>query len=275
MVRWRASYHQHLGEYRADVPSDYCAVMEHFELHEKYRSSLPHLRASLGRVGLGERGLDSLSNILNNHFLGLFEQCNEEGRQKDYRNRQPKAQQTQLRPKRRPSRERVANKAHRDSGVDVGMDDDVPDEDILTKLDGPEDDTPPLGTEPSDLLVGQLQSSDGHVSYPGFDGFHGLDPAVFAGDYRDIVFPVDAEATALEARYSSEYTTEPSGNTGRRIKSDVNSGALPDQRFGYQSSQENLTQLDGHWVTGSTVLGFGEPLTDLNAWVYTQQGSPP
>ncbi|KLU82167.1 hypothetical protein MAPG_01243, partial [Magnaporthiopsis poae ATCC 64411] len=71
-------------------PYDYCAVMEHHELKEKYLGNMWALNKSLSVIGLGERGLETLDRILTNHFIGLFEQCNEEGRSKDYRNRQPK-----------------------------------------------------------------------------------------------------------------------------------------------------------------------------------------
>ncbi|OIW32705.1 hypothetical protein CONLIGDRAFT_668344 [Coniochaeta ligniaria NRRL 30616] len=255
-------------------PYDYCAVMEHFELYEKYRSSLPHLRTSLSRIGLGERGLDSLSNILNNHFIGLFEQCNEEGRQKDYRNRQPKPQQSQLRPKRRSFRERVENKAHRDSGVDVGMEDEAADEESLAKPDGTEENTPTFGTEAGDMLVGQLQPSDEHVDYSGLNNFNDMNPAVFVDHYRDMTFPADTDITGLDGGYNPAYTTQPSANTEFRTKVGVSNGALPEHSFGYHCSQDNPNQLEGEWGLGSTGLGFGEPMTDLNAWVYEQHGQP-
>lgn len=245
--------------------------MEHFELYEKYRASLPDLRSSLHQVGLGERGLDTLSNILNNHFIGLFEQCNEEGRQKDYRNRQPKPQQSQLRPKRRSFRERVENKAHRDSGVDVGMEDEAADEESLTKLDLAENGTPSLRPEAGDTLVLQPPPSDEHVDYSGFGSFHGLDldPGVFGEQYRDVGFQVDADVAALDGAYT-EYTTQPSSHADLQTKSAVGGGALTDHNFEYHSLQDNRGQLEGEWGIGSTGLGFGEPMTDLNAWVYGQ-----
>ncbi|KAI6257136.1 hypothetical protein MCOR27_002198 [Pyricularia oryzae] len=120
-------------------PYDYVAVIEHHELHAKYRDSLPVLRDSLSAIGLGDRGLDTLDHILTNHLIGLFEQCNEEGRRKDYRNRyrqsarsstaasaaqQPQPQQQQQQQQQQPAtqlrkqsslRQRLAA-AQRDSG---------------------------------------------------------------------------------------------------------------------------------------------------------------
>ncbi|KAL8297635.1 hypothetical protein RB597_007283 [Gaeumannomyces tritici] len=113
-------------------PYDYCAVMEHHELKEKYLGSMCSLNKSLSVIGLGERGLETLDRILTNHFIGLFEQCNEEGRSKDYRNRQPKAapaQQQQQQPtpddngqlrKQSSLRKRLAA-AQRDSQRDSGF----------------------------------------------------------------------------------------------------------------------------------------------------------
>lgn len=244
--------------------------MEHFELYEKYRSSLPHLRKSLSLIGLGERGLESLSNILNNHFIGLFEQCNEEGRQKDYRNRQPKPQQSQLRPKRRSFRERVENKAHRDSGVDVGMEDEAADEDLVAKPDGPEDNTPSFGTEAGDVLIGQLQPSDDHVDYSGFDNFNPLDTGMFVDNYRGITFPGDGGLPAPDEGYNHGYTTQPSHDTDLRTKNGVGSGTLPEHTFEYHASHDNPSQFEGDWSLGPTGFGFGETMTDLNAWVYAQ-----
>jgi len=245
--------------------------MEHFELHEKYRSSLPRLRASLSSIGLGERGLDSLSKILDNHFIGLFEQCNDEGRQKDYRNRQPKPQQSQLRPKRRSFRERVANKAHRDSGVDVGMEDDeAVEQTVMAKLSGPEDNTPSFGMETmetNDMLVGSLGQPHEDVDYPGFDNFQGLEHTVFDGDYRDMAFPTEPDATALADQYCSRYAADPSGHNEFGTKHAAGIGMLPGHNVEFQSQP----QLDVHWGVGSTVLGLGEPMADLDAWIYTQQ----
>lgn len=66
---------------------DFTAVIEHHELLEKYRDSLPTLRGSLLCTGLSDRGLDTLDHILTNHMLDLFEKCNDDGRKTDYRNR--------------------------------------------------------------------------------------------------------------------------------------------------------------------------------------------
>ncbi|KAL8381907.1 hypothetical protein RB595_005926 [Gaeumannomyces hyphopodioides] len=112
-------------------PYDYCAVMEHHELKEKYLSSMCSLNKSLSVIGLGERGLETLDGILTNHFIDLFEKCNEEGRSKDYRNRQPKAAPAQAQAqqlttaaatpdsgqlRKQSSLRRRLDAAHRDSG---------------------------------------------------------------------------------------------------------------------------------------------------------------
>lgn len=95
--------------------------MEHFELHEKLQSTMPLLLINLNHMGLSSRGLETLGSILSNHFIDLLEQCNHEGRQKDYKNRQPRAHPSpnaRLRPKQSSLRRRLGA-AHRDSGVDV------------------------------------------------------------------------------------------------------------------------------------------------------------
>lgn len=249
--------------------SEYCAVMEHFELHEKCRSSLPHLRESLRAIGLSETGLDSLGSILDNYFIGLFEQCNEEGRQKDYRNRQPKAQQAQPRATRRSSSERTANNAHRDSAVDVGMDNEVvPDENAQSKPDGP---------EPDDLLLGQLQPlPDEHAGDPVIDSFYILDPAVFGDGRGDILLPGEADSAALDGQQQHDpgYATDPGDSTGHRTGSNANlDGTFPAHNLGYQSWQQDPARLVGQW--DSVMLEYGGSMTepDLNAWLYAQPGS--
>jgi hypothetical protein len=150
------------------------------------------------------------------------------------------------------------------------MEDEAADEDLLAKLGGPEDNVPSFGTEAGDMLVGQVQPSDEHISYSGFDGFSGLGPGMFASNFRDMTFPVDTDVNALHGGYGPGYTTEPSDNTDLRTKNGVSSGEFPEHSFRYHSSQDNSSHLKGEWRLDSTGLDLGDPMTDLNAWVYGQ-----
>jgi hypothetical protein len=237
--------------------------MEHFELYSKYRASLPDLRASLDAIGLGHRGLDSLDNILNNHFIGLFEQCNEEGRCKDYRNRQPKPAQSQLRPKRRSLRERLAT-AQRDSGVDVGMDDEGTDESPLAKT-GPSDGTPSLGAGGMEEMSGQGTALGEEIDYAGLDSFQGIDPMVFVDGFPGAM---TAAMETCEASFDGEYARHPSE---LRSGSGVGGRGLPvhDFRYGGSGLQDGMNQ--GHWDLDSAILGMPGSGNELNPWMFGQQ----
>ena len=243
--------------------------MEHFELHEKHQSSLPHLRASLADIGLSERGLKSLCIILNNHFIGIFEQCNEEGRQEDYRNRQPKPDQPQLRQNRLSQRKR-REVAPRDSAVDVGIDNGDTEESVLDKLYSTKGNTPPQGTVAGDMPIHPLTPTDENLDCSGFDDFHGLDPAVFGPSYHDpLSLPLNS--SEQDTGYIGGYAAQANHNGDLPgMMGNGSSGLLFDQGFQYLNTQEQVAQ--GHWGLGQPVLSFAEPANALNAWVHGQQG---
>jgi hypothetical protein len=243
--------------------------MEHFELHEKYRASLPQLRESLDHMGLSDRGVESLSNILDNHFIGLFEQCNNEGRQKDYRNRHPKPQQPQLRPKQRSFRKRAAITAHRDSGVDVGMEDAAGDAKVVEKFDNDGDETPQSALESSDVQDGQSQYLNAGAYNSGDRSSRSWNLTGPVEGYRNIFLPAGIDATALQGHYHTGYAPVPNGYADLEPKTNSGTELLPVE---YQVSGSNSTQLGGQFGISSSLSGLGEEsMADFHAWIYTQE----
>lgn len=245
--------------------------MEHFELYEKYRASLPNLRASLSHIGLGDRGLDSLNSILNNHFIEFFEQCNTEGQQKDYRNRQPKPQQSQLRPKRGALRERL-EAAQRDSAVDVGMDEEGTDQSVLAKLNGPEYSRSSLDSEAADMLAVQLPTPGPALQYPVMPHFPDMTPNIMSNYSFQQSMPTQNRGTitaSCEDVYGG-YIPPPTGATSlpTRSPSAAAGPIFPDENFRYHGARENADQ--PQWRLGPVDLGFEEPMADLGSWVYQQ-----
>lgn len=217
-------------------PYQFQAVMEHFELYQRYRASLPLLYTSLRHTGLSERGLESLSNILDNHFIGLFEEVNEDGRQKEYHNRQPKPQHPQPSPESGSPRERL-QAAHRDSGVDLDLDLEViSSEASLTKVDilGS---APPLDAQTSGVLGAEPLSSEPQpLDQSGLVGFdQPLDSSAFLNSYHGPM-PVQLGTDVSFPRTYHGHTLQSMAGLPR------SGGGLPEHDFGY----ENFGNAPGH-----------------------------
>lgn len=229
-------------------PYQFQAVMEHFELYQSYRASLPTLKVSLSRIGLGNRGLDTLSSILDNHFIDLFQQINEEGKQKEYHNRQPKPQ-SQLRAKRGSLRERL-QASHRDSGVDVGLDDDGT-ETPLTKVDSEESNVPIDWPTAGGLALSR------EVPYERVDLALlevNLDASAFLHSLDD---PQHSRLHSGDvADFSSQLMAHAPNNASRA------------DGFQYQDHGDGISQQN--WQLDPNILGAMKPMDHTNAWVYQQ-----
>ncbi|TLS26737.1 hypothetical protein PpBr36_04147 [Pyricularia pennisetigena] len=281
-------------------PYDYVAVIEHHELHAKYRESLPVLRGSLSAIGLGDRGLETLDHILTNHLIDLFEQCNEEGRRKDYRNRyrqsarssttapapqpQPQQQQqqqqqqqptTQLR-KQSSLRQRLAT-AQRDSGF---VDDESYMEGGITPALTSDD-----GSSPGYVFVKPGEITQSSVSPPQhFSGYSpGIDDMMLPGATPAAVTMAGAAMTDGSMMTAGSFAADPcfsdyfipqgheSGDLGLQY------GSLGD----YQPFGQGLGVYGGAsgaempWMTPMVIganeadLGAGQQ-DNTSAWVYGQ-----
>jgi hypothetical protein len=238
------------------VPYQFQAVMEHFELYERFRASLPLLRTSLSHIGLGGRG-DDLFTILENHVLGLFEELSKEGRQATYHNRQPKPNHAQPSAERGSPRE-LQQAGNRDSGVEFDVDlEDISSEASLSKMFD-HGGAPPRNTQPRSVQGVEPRSSEpqplGHFGSLRFD--QPPDFSAFLNHYHRPM-PLRLGANVGFQQPCHGYTSQSMAEVPR------NGGGLPEHGLSHESLGNTTGQ--EHWPPQADVLGRGY-CNSSNAW---------
>lgn len=67
--------------------TDFCPVIEHFEITNRFMEGLKSLEGSLRNKGLNESVLETIGNLYRNKLIQVAEQCIEEARTRPYSNR--------------------------------------------------------------------------------------------------------------------------------------------------------------------------------------------